>query len=101
MITSRRGDQPAFLSIQFFFRSRRMRISDMALPLTGCTSHRSGGDPALAGANERQQVPDLRNLVHLGLSNIQGPSHRKFRLEKDLISLFQGLLHVLGDAPSL
>jgi hypothetical protein len=31
-IASRRGDQPDFLSIQFLFRSRRMRISDMALP---------------------------------------------------------------------
>jgi len=71
-ITSCRGDQPAFLSIQFFFRSRRTRISDMALP----SSHRnrSGDDSALAGANERQQVPDLRDLVHLGLSEIQGPS---------------------------
>ncbi len=67
--TSRRGDQPVFLSIQFFFRSRRMRISDIGLP----SSHRdrSGGDPTLAGANERQQVPDLRDLLHLFLSNIQ------------------------------
>ncbi len=70
-ITSRRGDQLDFLSIQFFFRSLRMRISDMALP-----SHcdRSGGDPTLAGANERQQVPDLGNLVHFGLCDIQSPS---------------------------
>jgi len=28
--TSRCGDQPDLLSIQFLFRSRRMRISDMA-----------------------------------------------------------------------
>ena len=72
--TSRRGDQPVFLSIQFFFRSRRMRISDIALPFGGGTSHRdrSGGDPALAGANERQQVADLRNLLNLVLRDIQG-----------------------------
>ena len=76
-ITSCRGDQPAFLSIQFFFRSRRTRISDIALPFgsAGSTSHRdpSGDDPAFAGANKRQQVPDLRDLVHLGLSDVQGP----------------------------
>ena len=66
---SRRGDQPGFLSIQFFFRSRRTRISDMAL----LSSHRGllGGDPALAGANERQQVPDLGNLFNLVLGKIQ------------------------------
>ena len=68
---SRRGDQDCFLSIQFFFRSRRMRISDMALP-SHC--YRSGGDPTLARANERQEVPDLRDLVHLGLSHVQGTS---------------------------
>ena len=34
---SRRGDQPDFLSIQFFFRSRRMRISDMASPSPSTT----------------------------------------------------------------
>ena len=68
---SRRGDQPGFLSIQFFFRCRRMRIRDMALP---SHRYRSGGDPALAGANERQEVPDLRDLVHLTLSYVQGPS---------------------------
>ena len=37
-ITSRRGDQPAFLSIQFFFRCRRMRISDMDLPFARPTA---------------------------------------------------------------
>ena len=74
-ITSRRGDQPAFLSIQFFFLSRRMRISDMAFLVAGGMSHRdrSGGDPTLAGANEGQQVPDLRDLVHLFLSEVQSP----------------------------
>ena len=72
-ITSRRGDQPPLRSIQFFFRSRRMRISDMAFPLAGAASHRdrSGGDAALAGANERQQMPDLRDLLHFVLGNIQ------------------------------
>ena len=75
-IVSRRGDQPCFLSIQFFFRSRRMRISDMSLPLAGGTSHPdgSGGDAAFAGANERQQMPDLGDLLHLSLSNIHSPS---------------------------
>ena len=70
-IKSRRGDQLDFLSIQFFFRSLRMRISDMALP-----SHcdRSGGDPTLAGANERKEVPNLGDLVHLVLCSIQGTS---------------------------
>ena len=78
--TSWRGDQPTFLSIQCFFRFLRTRISDMALPFARkrltfyATSHRnrSGGDPTFAGANERQQVPDLRDLVDLALSNIQG-----------------------------
>ena len=36
-IMSRRGDHPYFLSIQAFFRSLRMRMSDMALPFVGST----------------------------------------------------------------
>ena len=74
-ITSVRGVQPDFLSIQFFFRSRRMRISDMALPFDKTPDtypDRSGGDAALAGANERQQMADLRDLLHLVFSDIQG-----------------------------
>ena len=55
--------------------------------LSVAVSHRSRsrGDPTLAGANERQEVPYLRDLVHLVFSQVQGPSKGKFRLEKDLI----------------
>ncbi len=78
--TSWRGDQPAFVSIQCFFRFLRTRISDMALPFARTpltfytTSHRngSGGDPTFAGANERQQMPDLGNLLNLVLGKVQG-----------------------------
>jgi len=55
-IPSRRGDHPDFLSIQFFFRSRRIRISDMALPFT------------VAGPRASAQVVTPRSLERMNVN---------------------------------